>query len=296
MVYQTRSERHQKKRTFTKRFDKKTVLSLVGTGLVIAPTTTVLFPQESHAEEYQVSESEASDLINQIGTSAQQIADSNDLYASVMIAQALLESGNGSSSLSSSPTHNLFGVKAYGQEPSIWLSTEEYIDGEYETMNEPFRIYDSYEESLQDHAALLKSSSYSTDAPNYQGAWKSQTASYTDATAFLTGRYATDPDYGEKLNSLIQSYNLTQFDTPAQSNGSDYAVETSYEAEDNTENEAPVTEEASSSNSTGGTYTVQQGDTLWDIAQEQGISLDELMANNGLSQGEMVSIGEQLAV
>lgn len=196
MVYRTRSERHQKKRTFDKKFNKKTVLSLVGTGLVIAPTTAALLPQESYAEEYQPSENEASYLINQIGTSAQQIADNNDLYASVMIAQALLESGNGNSSLSSSPTYNLFGVKAYGQEPSIWMSTKEYVDGKWETMDEPFRVYNSYEESLQDHAAVLKASSYSSGAPNYEGTWKSQTSSYTDATSYLTGRYATDPDYG----------------------------------------------------------------------------------------------------
>lgn len=294
MVYQTRSARHQKKATLNKKFNKKTVLSLVGTGLVIAPTTTVLFPQESHAEQYQVSESEASNLVSQISSSAQQIADSNDLYASVMIAQAILESGNGSSSLSSSPTHNLFGVKAYGQEPSVWMSTQEYIDGEYETMNEPFRIYDSYEESLQDHAALLKSSSYSSGTPHYQGAWKSQTTDYTDATAFLTGRYATDPDYGQKLNSLIESYNLTQFDTPAQSN--DFSEsQTDYDTTESTSNEEVGAEEATAANETSSTYTVQQGDTLWDIAQNHGISLDELMANNGLSSGS-VSIGQELAV
>lgn len=295
MVYQTRSERHQKRVTFDKKFDKKTVLSLVGTGLVVAPTTAALFPQESYAEEYQVAESEASYLINQISGSAQQIADSNDLYASVMIAQALLESGNGSSSLSSSPTYNLFGVKAYGQEPSIWLSTQEYIDGEFETMNEPFRVYGSYEESLQDHAAVLTSSSYSSGAPNYQGAWKSQTSGYTDATAFLTGRYATDPDYGQKLNSLIEAYNLTQFDTPAQP--SDYTyTETSYETTDSVESQVSVSEEATTSASSGNTtYTVQQGDTLWDIAQNQGVSLDELMANNGLSD-ELVTIGQQLTI
>lgn len=293
MVYKTRSERHQKQATFDKKFNKKTVLSLVGTGLVIAPTTTALFPQESHAEEYQPSETEASYLINQIGSSAQQVADGNDLYASVMIAQALLESGNGSSSLSSSPTHNLFGVKAYGQEPSIWLSTEEYIDGEWETMNEPFRVYGSYEESLQDHAAVLKSSSYSSGAPNYQGVWKSQTSGYTDATAFLTGRYATDPDYGQKLNSLIETYNLTQYDTPAQSQSSDDGY--TNVSQESTESEDSSSDQASSSASTGATYTVQKGDTLWDIAQNHGISLDELMANNGLSN-EMVTIGQQLTV
>ncbi|GAA3008892.1 glucosaminidase domain-containing protein [Tetragenococcus solitarius] len=291
MVYKTRSERHQKKATFDKKFNRKTVLSLVGTGLVIAPTTTALFPQESHAEEYQPSETEASHLINQISSSAQQVADANDLYASVMIAQALLESGNGNSSLSSSPTYNLFGVKAYGQEPSIWLSTKEYIDGKWETMDEPFRVYGSYEESLQDHAAVLKSSSYSSGAPNYQGTWKSQTTSYTDATAFLTGRYATDPDYGQKLNSLIEAYNLTQFDTPAQSNGGGY-TDVNYKT---TESEDTTSEQEASSASTGSTYIVQKGDTLWDIAQNHGISLDELMANNGLSN-EMVTVGQQLTV
>lgn len=33
---------------------------------------------------------------------------------------------------------------------------------------------------------------------------------FYDATAYLTGRYATDPNYGAKLNSLINTYNLTR--------------------------------------------------------------------------------------
>lgn len=45
--------------------------------------------------------------------------------------------------------------------------------------------------------------------------WKSNTTSFYDATAYLTGRYATDPNYGAKLNSLINTYNLTRFDTPS---------------------------------------------------------------------------------
>ncbi len=39
------------------------------------------------------------------------VANSNDMYASVMIAQALLESSYGSSGLASAPNYNLFGVK-----------------------------------------------------------------------------------------------------------------------------------------------------------------------------------------
>ncbi|MEL5941060.1 LysM peptidoglycan-binding domain-containing protein, partial [Tetragenococcus halophilus] len=121
--------------------------------------------------------------------------------------------------------------------------------------------------------------------------WKSQTSSYTDATAYLTGRYATDPDYGQKLNALIEAYNLTQFDTPAQAGDTtDSTQETEVSAASET-----TSEKTQTSSSTGSTYTVQQGDTLWDIAQNQGISLDELMANNGLTD-QMVTVGQQLNV
>ena len=44
---------------------------------------------------------------------------------------------------------------------------------------------------------------------------KSNTSSYRDATAWLTGRYATDPSYNAKLNNVITAYNLTQYDTPS---------------------------------------------------------------------------------
>ena len=36
--------------------------------------------------------------------------------------------------------------------------------------------------------------------------------SYRDATRALTGTYATDPDYGQKLNNLIEYWKLDQFD------------------------------------------------------------------------------------
>ncbi|WP_369598788.1 glucosaminidase domain-containing protein, partial [Enterococcus sp. S86.2] len=39
-------------------------------------------------------------------SAASQIAQENDLYASVMIAQAVLESGNGSSVLAQAPYYN----------------------------------------------------------------------------------------------------------------------------------------------------------------------------------------------
>lgn len=289
MAYQTRSQRHletkQKRRKHARVFT-----SIVGTGLLAGPTALAIFPQQSSAEEYQFSNTPAESLIAQIGGTAQEIAASNDLYASVMIAQALLESGNGQSLLSSAPNYNLFGVKAYGEEAKVWLATQEYLNNQWVTMNEPFRVYGSYWESLQDHAAVLKSDNYTTGTPNYVGAWKSQTSSYYDATAYLTGRYATDPNYAQKLNTLIEIYGLTRFDTPSQSNGYTY-TSTEYEPQ----NGEQTVEELSYQEESNSTYTVVAGDTLWDIAQRQGISLEDLMANNGLTD-DLITVGQQLVI
>lgn len=60
-------------------------------------------------------------FIDQIGWSASEVAASNDLYASVMITQALLESAYGTSGLASAPNYNLFGVKeAITDRSFIW--------------------------------------------------------------------------------------------------------------------------------------------------------------------------------
>ncbi|OTE88353.1 N-acetylmuramoyl-L-alanine amidase, partial [Escherichia coli] len=134
-------------------------------------------------------------------------------YASVMIAQAILESGYGSSALSNAPYYNLFGVKGSYNGQSVYMPTQEYLNGQWVEMNEPFRQYNSYWESFQDHANVLRSPSFATGTAHYSGVWKSQTTSFYDATNYLTGRYATDPGYAQKLNWLIETYQLTRFDT-----------------------------------------------------------------------------------
>ena len=60
-------------------------------------------------------------FISQIGEPARQLGQDNDLYASVMIAQAILESGSGQSGLSGEPHYNLFGIKGHydGQSENV---------------------------------------------------------------------------------------------------------------------------------------------------------------------------------
>lgn len=275
MVVKTRSERHIKN-IDPRKSPLKNMVPLVGIAMVGAPTVISLAPSTVYANEDGVANAQS--LINQIGTAASEIANQNDLYASVMIAQALLESGNGSSVLSSAPYYNLFGVKAYNGGATVWLPTQEYLNGQWVTMTEPFRQYNSYYESLVDHANVLLASSSVTGQARYAGAWKSQTTSYYDATAYLTGRYATDPNYNQKLNSLIQRYNLTQYDTPS------YYTQTT-----TTTTTTTTTYQATA------TYTVAQGDTLWGIAQKFGVSVDQLVAQNNIS-GELIVVGQQLSI
>lgn len=66
------------------------------------------------------------------------------------------------------------------------------------------------DESLSDYADLLSHSM----GDFYAGARKSNSDSFVDACDFLVGRYATDIFYSEKLQDLIETYDLTRFDVP----------------------------------------------------------------------------------
>lgn len=152
------------------------------------------------------------DFIKEIGEDAREIGLEEDLYASVMIAQAILESDSGQSKLSQDPYFNLFGIKGTYQGNGVSFKTQEDDGkGNLHTITATFRKYDNIESSLNDYAKLMKEG-LDQDTDFYKGTWKSETQTYKDATEFLTGRYATDTLYGEKLNALIEAYALTSYD------------------------------------------------------------------------------------
>ena len=186
-----------------------TVLVLVAvTLLVSAVLSKQIRPASANDEAYQRPLTQTEVFISQIGETARQLGQANDLYASVMIAQAILESNSGRSALSAAPHHNLFGIKGqYAGQSATMATLEDDGQGNTYNVNAEFRSYPSYVESLQDYVTILKHSRYTY-------AWKSNTTSYMNATAALTGIYATDTSYNVKLNNLIQQYNLTQYDVP----------------------------------------------------------------------------------
>ncbi|MFW8617320.1 SH3 domain-containing protein [Enterococcus innesii] len=165
-------------------------------------------------------------FISQICGYATEVAAVNDLYASVMMAQAILESGWGASTLTTT-ANNMFGIK--GSYNGQYVTMDTYEDdgsGNYYLISAKFRKYPSLKESFEDNAYVLRNTSFSSGNYYYSGAWKSNTTSYTQATAWLQGRYATDTSYASKLNNLISTYNLTQYDTGSSNTGGGNSNET----------------------------------------------------------------------
>ena len=270
-------------------------------------------------------------FLNQIIPSATVIAAQNDLYASVMMAQAILESGWGTSTLSKAPNYNLFGIKGEYNGESINMETLEDSGGQnYYSINAEFRKYPSYAESLQDYANLLANGT-SWNPTYYAGAWKSNAATYQDATAYLTGRYATDTAYSTKLNRIIAQYGLDQYDNyqpvveeeVEEPDAGNIDFETPTETpelptvelpentdEDTTEQETPTeptedTEDAVTPTTPetpetpvqagDAVHVVQSGDTLYAIAKKYGISLVDLLSLNKLNSN-MIYVGDRLVL
>ena len=144
-------------------------------------------------------------FINQIAPGALAAQQRYGVPASVTIAQAIDESGWGTSSLAAND-YNLFGIKGSGPAGSVTLPTQEFENGQWVTIYAQFRVYHNVSESIADHAELLATSGYYTRAM----------ADRTVPDAFandLTGVYATDPEYGANLIGLMRLYNLYRFDS-----------------------------------------------------------------------------------
>ena len=127
--------------------------------------------------------------------------------AAVTIAQAIDESGWGQSALAIRD-HNLFGIKGTGPAGSDALPTREYENGQWVTVTAQFRVYHNVAESIADHSELLAT------GPSYQHAMANRHAPDAFAT-HLTGVYATDPQYGATLITLMKLYNLYRYDALA---------------------------------------------------------------------------------
>ena len=130
---------------------------------------------------------------------------------SITAAQAILESGWGSSELAKAPNNNLFGIK----DSEDWngeivtVPTQEYVNGDYITVNAAFRKYTSWNDSVVDHAKFFTSTEWRKN--NYRKV-VNETDYRIAAQELKNAGYATDPGYAGKLISLIEAYKLYEWD------------------------------------------------------------------------------------
>lgn len=148
--------------------------------------------------------------------SAQASEEKYGIPASITLGQMILESSgsykNGMSALAYEHK-NLFGVKGEGSAGSVLMTTnEETKDGKTYKTYSKFRKYSSYEESIDDHSRLLTNDHYSK--------YLSSASTVEDyATGLQKAGYATDSKYADKLLSVIESNNLTLYDSGNYSGG-----------------------------------------------------------------------------
>jgi hypothetical protein len=119
--------------------------------------------------------------------------------ASIKLAQAVLESGNGNSKLAREG-NNHFGIKCHG-----WQGNSMKVDDD--APQECFRVYDNADQSYKDHSAFL------TTRPRYNSLFELETTDYKGwAHGLKKAGYATNPRYAELVIKIIEDHRLYKYD------------------------------------------------------------------------------------
>jgi len=209
--------------------------------------------------------------------------------ASITLAQGIIESGSGNSSLAKY-ANNHFGIKC----TSEWKGKAYYKNDDQN--NDCFRVYKDARESYKDHSEFLKRKRYSAlfelDKNDYVN-W---------AKGLKQAGYATNPRYPDMLINTIEKYQLHQYDQPESEPDkikredrvfTEINANIPKEVKKFTPVETPPSKQII--NTTEPNYTVQKGDTLYNIAKRYNLTVDELKTLNSMSD-EGIKIGQKLIV
>lgn len=230
------------------------------------------------------------------------------LFASVVIAQAICESGWGQSTIMMK-ANAIFGIKA----GSSWkgkvynTKTKECYDGiNYTTITDTFRAYDSLEESIEDYFKLIcKTSRYKdalfTDSPK------------ACITAIKNGGYATSPTYIDTIMSIINSNNLVKYDVENVENSVNNSSVLDELVEQTLQGKYGNGEERKKKlgamyqqvqdvinkmygKTTEKTYIVKKGDTLSAIALKYNTTYQKIAKDNNIQNPNKIYVGQKLVI
>ena len=191
--------------------------------------------------------------------------------ASIVLAQAILESNSGLSELATN-ANNHFGIKCKKE----W-GGDSYLKDDDEH-GECFRKYNSVLQSYSDHSIFLMSRvryAFLFELP------------ITDYKAWCFGLkeagYATDPNYANNLISIIEKYNLNEFDKHVSLNKNNVVLQTEEK------NPELAMKEVYNFNETKFIIT-KPNDSYFKIALEYDIEIEKLLAYNDIKRGEKIVI------
>ena len=197
--------------------------------------------------------------------------------ASITLAQGILESGDGNSSLAKQG-NNHFGIKCH-----TW--TGKTIHKDDDKKNECFRKYNNAQQSFQDHSEFLsKRGRYSflfDLKPNDYKGW---------AKGLKTAGYATNPKYPSLLIALIEKNNLQQYDNMilasnnSSSNNNDFSLA-------NLSKPKPGKHSIYIHNNNIKYIKVKSEDTFYKISKEFGMHLGQIYKYNDLSDNNFIKEG-----
>ena len=191
------------------------------------------------------------------------------LYPSTVLAMAALESGYNLNA------ETLFGIKGEGQV----LDTTEYIDGKYVNVKDSFKLYPSISSSVQGLYDLMQIERYHTACECLE--WEEECRQIQKCG------YATDPEYSDKLINIVNSYQLTMFNSLDK-----MSVDNTENIIDDVNNSEEISE-----------YTVQSGDNLWNIVKDFynltdnsdiATKVDEIATYNNIENPSIIYAGQIL--
>ena len=146
-------------------------------------------------------------FIAKVAPLAQEVEHKYGVPASIVIAQAALETGWGEHVKG----NNYFGIKAAGSSgPSVTTKTHEVVHGHSISIMDNFRAYSGLADSVKKYGQFLAGHFRYNNVVNAGNAHEA-------ADALQDAGYATDPQYASKLKDIIDNTrlngkNLTQFD------------------------------------------------------------------------------------
>lgn len=220
--------------------------------------------------------------VKQYSSLAVQHEKKYNIPASITLAQAILESGAGQARLAKD-ANNHFGIKCHAD----WKGGRIYHDDD--KRNECFRKYKNVSESYEDHSVFLVSHSryaklFKLNKKDYKG-W---------AKGLQDCGYATDRGYANKLISVIETYQLYQYDQGGKSGK--VTTSTSRKKSKNSGGKFTSVKLSREVYKTHGLIYVmaQSGDSLEDIAKDLNFSsrklakYNEIPVNFPLQKGDIV--------